>query len=180
MQDEFTISVMVKPNEIELSENKEYDNFPIVCIPGYDTGIFYNSFRRFSCQVYDSNKKGYSISSDILGERWVHLTLTVDSDGLISFYIDGLLLESKKMDTNILELSTDSIFVGSLNDKKNNTDFFSGLISSVEIYDIALTNDEIIEISENPTKPKLRNFGKFKSSEFLYSQLLPELSSVTH
>ena len=23
---------MVKPNEIELSENKEYDNFPIVCI----------------------------------------------------------------------------------------------------------------------------------------------------
>lgn len=180
MQDEFTISVMVKPNEIELSENKEYDNFPIVCIPGYDTGIFYNSFRRFSCQVYDSNKKGYSITSDILGERWVHLTLTVDSDGLISFYIDGKLLESKKMDTNILELSTDSIFVGSLNDKENNTDFFSGLISGIEIYDIALNDDEIVEISENPTKPKLRNFGKFKSSEFLYSQLLPELSSVNH
>ena len=35
--------------------------------------------------------------------------ITVDSDGLISFYIDGKLLESKKMDTNILELSTDSI-----------------------------------------------------------------------
>ena len=33
------------------------------------------------------------------------------------------------MDTNILELSTDSIFVGSLNDKENNTDFFSGFDS---------------------------------------------------
>ena len=54
------------------------------------------------------------------------------------------------------------------------------MISGIEIYDIALTDDEIIEISENPTKPKLRNFGKFKSSEFLYSQLLPELSSVNH
>ena len=33
-EDEFTISVMVKPEDIPLSENKEYDEFPILSIPG--------------------------------------------------------------------------------------------------------------------------------------------------
>ena len=38
---------MVKPEDIPLSQNKEYDEFPILSIPGYNTGLFYNSFRRF-------------------------------------------------------------------------------------------------------------------------------------
>lgn len=180
LEDEFTISVMVKPSDIELSENKDYDEFPILSIPGYNIGLFYNSFRRFFCQTYDINKKPYSISSDILGERWVHLTMTVGSNNLVSFYIDGNLVGEVEMEEPILNLSTDYIFIGAANDKSHNTDFFSGLISDIEIYDIALTQDEIIEIYKNPTKPKLRNFGDFKSSEFLYTQILPHLSSLTH
>ena len=185
LQDDFTISVLVKPNDIRLNENKEYDEIPIISIPGYNIGIFYNSFRRFFCQTYDVNKTPYSITSDIIGERWVHLTMVYEHPTMVdnnnkfnvSFYIDGNLLDTIQMDSEILQLSSDFIVIGASNNKPNNTSFFRGLISNIEIYDIALNSDEIVEIYNNPKKPKLRNFGNFKSAEFLYTQVLPELSN---
>ena len=83
LEDEFTISMLVKPSEIKLNENKDYDEFPIISIPGYNIGLFYNSFRRFFCQVYDADKKPYSITTDILGERWVHLTMKYETPGML-------------------------------------------------------------------------------------------------
>jgi len=176
LEDDFSISVLVKPQGVKFNENKDYDELPIISIPGHNIGLFYNSFRRFFCQTYDVNKKPYSISTDIIGERWVHLTM-VYSDKNLSFYIDGELLETQKIDTDILQLSTDEIFIGAANGKKTNTDFFYGLIGGVEIYDIGLTSKEVKEISQNPLKPKVRNFGDFKSAEYLYSQILPQLSN---
>ena len=184
LQDDFTISVLVKPTQVKLNENKEYDEFPILSIPGYNIGLFYNSFRRFFCQTYDIKKKPYSLSTDIMGESWVHLTMKYEVPGItsnskkwkITFYVNGEVVDSKEMDYEILQLSTDEICLGVSNNLKTNTNFFYGLISNIEIYDIALDDTEIKEIYNNPLKPKLRNFGNFKSSEFLYCQILPELS----
>jgi hypothetical protein len=178
LQDEFTISVLVKPENLKVNENEEYDEYPIVSIPGYNTGLFYNSFRRFFCQVYDADKNPYSISSDIVGESWVHLCMTYSNDYELTFYVNGKKVDSKTMECEILDLSSDKIFIGSASDKKTNKDFFYGLISNIEIYDISLGEDEVLEIYQNPNKIKLRNFGKFKSSEFLYSQINPQLAST--
>tara|TARA_B110000003_G_C16652024_1_gene534599 strand:+ start:373 stop:1842 length:1470 start_codon:yes stop_codon:yes gene_type:complete len=185
LQDEFTISAIVKPTDIKISENKNYDEYPIISIPGHNIGLFYNSFRTFFCQVYDENKKSYSIPSDILGERWVHLTMKYEVPSMItesnlwkvSFYIDGELIDIVEMDSQILQLSSDKIIIGAGSDSKENIDFFNGLIGNVEMYDVALTDSEIKEISNNPFKVKLRNFGEYKSSNFLYTQILSELSS---
>ena len=179
LEDEFTISVMVKPENIKLSVNKDYDEFPILSIPGYNIGLFYNSFRRFFCQAYDVDKKSHSVSTDIVGDRWVHLAMVYENSDTLKFYMNGELVGIEKMNNEILQLPSNEIYVGIGNGKPTNKDFFYGLISGIEIYDIALTDDEIVEIYENPTKPKLRNFGNFKSSEFLYTQILPQLSSST-
>jgi hypothetical protein len=93
--------------------------------------------------------------------------------------MNGEMVGIEKMNNEILQLSSDEIFIGIGNGKPSNKDFFYGLISSIEIYDIALNDDEVFEISQNPTKPKLRNFGNFKSSEFLHTQILPEISTST-
>jgi len=77
-----------------------------------------------------------------------------------------------------LQLDTKDIFVGTASDKKDNTDYFYGLISNIEIYDIALTQEEILENYKSPHNPRLRNNGDFKSSEFLFCQILPELSTI--
>ena len=184
LEDEFTISVMVKPEKVIVNENKEYDEFPIISIPGYNIGLFYNSFRRFFCQTYDENKKPYSTTTDILGESWTHLTMKYEIPTLlkesstwrVSFYANGKLIDVIDMEREILQLSTDEIFIGASNDTKTNDEYFKGLISNIEIFDIALTDDEINEISKNPNKIKLRNFGNFKSNSFLYSQINPILA----
>ena len=179
LEDEFTISVMVKPENINLSENKDYDEFPILSIPGYNIGLFYNSFRRFFCQAYDLDKKPYSVSTEVVGERWVHLTMIYENSDTIKLYMNGKLIGTEKMNKEILQLSTNEIFVGIGDGKPSNKDFFYGLISSIEIYDIALNDDEVFELSQNPNKPKIRNFGNFKSSEFLHTQILPQISTST-
>jgi hypothetical protein len=177
LEDDFTISVLVKPEEIKLSKNKDYDEFPILSIPGYNIGLFYNSFRRYFCQTYDLNKKAYSISSDIMGEAWTHLTMTYEDNKFISFYVNGELIEKIEMDTEILQLSTDEIFVGAPNSKKTNKEFLIGKVGVVEIYDVGLDSNEVKSIYENPTTPKIRNFDNFISSEFLLCQILPEFSN---
>jgi hypothetical protein len=177
LEDDFSISILVKPQEIKVSENKEYDEYPIISIPGHNIGIFYNSFRRFFCQVYDINKKPYSISTEIIGERWVTLTMVYSDSNKIKFYLNDLLIDEIVMDNEILQLNSDEIYIGTSNGKKSNTEFFYGLISDIEIYDIALETEEIKEIHLNPKKPKIRDFGNFKSSGFLYSHILPELSN---
>mgnify|MGYP001234128135 CR=1 FL=1 len=178
LQDEFSIVAMVKPSDLKVNENEEYDEFPIVSIPGHNIGLFYNSFRRFFCQTYDLDKTPYSITSDTLGEGWVHLCMTYSNENEITFFINGIKIDSKQMDKEILQLSSDEIFIGTASDKKTNKDFFYGFISNIEIYDIALGDEEVLEIYKNPNKIKLRNFGDFKSSEFLYSQLNPTLSTI--
>ena len=185
LKDDFTISCLVKPQKVKLNENKDYDEFPILSIPGYNIGLFYNSFRRFVCQVYDLDKKPYSITTEILGERWVNLTMVYKKPSMmggnnkntLSLYLDGKLYQTIEMENEILDLSSDEIFIGAPNNKKTNKDFFFGQISSLEIYDIGLQDDEILEIYKNSKKPKLKNFGKYKSSNFLYTQILPEISN---
>lgn len=174
MDEDFTISVLVKPQEIQINPNSEYDEYPIVSIPGYNTGLFYNSFRRFFCQVYDQDKKPYSITTDILGERWLHLTMVYE-DQTLSLYTNGELVDGIKLDSPIMKLDTSKVYIGTGNEKQFNKDFFYGLISNVEIYDIALIESEIKSIYNDPLKVKIRNFDEFRSSEFLYSQILPNL-----
>jgi len=145
-------------------------------LPGYNIGLFYNSFRRFFCQVYDVNKKPYSITSDIIGEAWIHLTMTYE-DKSLSFYIDGNLVNSIELESDILKLSSDNIFVGTTKDEKTNNDYFYGLISNIEIYEISLTPKEIYETYKNPKYPKIRNFGNFYASEYLINHIIPENSN---
>ena len=72
---------------------------------------------------------------------------------MASFYINGEFYDSVEMKNEILNLSTNEIYIGAGTDEKVNKDFFYGLISDVEIYDIALSDDETFEISK-PSKTK--------------------------
>ena len=120
-----------------------------------------------------------------MGEQWVHLTMKYETPGMlkgsntyrISLYVNGEFLSSEDMGCEIMPLSTSEIYIGAGSGERANTDFFYGSISGIEIYDIALSDEEIKEIYLNPKKFKIRNFGEYKSSQFLYTQILPELTS---
>ena len=76
----------------------------------------------------------------------------------VSLFVNGELVETIEMEDSILQLSSDEIFIGSANGKIENTEFFYGNISNIEIYDVALEDSEIIELSKNPNKTKNKKF----------------------
>ena len=117
LQDDFTISCLVKPQKVKLNENKDYDEFPIISIPGYNIGLFYNSFRRFFCQTYDVNKKPYSINSDIIGEAWVYLTMRYRDGKFVSFFVNGELVETIEMDELLKKSDFVTLHVPKIGDK---------------------------------------------------------------
>ena len=66
--------------------------------------------------------------------------MTYSNENVISFYLNGILIDSVTMAEEVLQLSSDEIFVGASNDIKTNKDFFYGFISNIEIYDIVITD----------------------------------------
>jgi hypothetical protein len=167
----FSILVSLKPDDIISNPMKEYDEYTIFSIPGYDTNISYNSFRRYKCDIWDEQHNATSINSDILTNHFTQICLTWDAKkSTISFYKDGELIESKVIKNKILDYSAEEFFylgVGSA-DREYNNNYFYGLISEFAIFDSVLKEKEIEILSENVLENSLlENFRAYKSSKNL-------------
>jgi hypothetical protein len=73
-----TIFVSFNPDELELNGDKKEDIMSIFTIPGYDCTITYNSYRRYTFQIFTDQKKFAFIHSDILPNFKTNLTVTID------------------------------------------------------------------------------------------------------
>jgi len=144
-ENDLSILISFKPDEIVSSPMKEYDEYTAFSIPGYDTNISYNSFRRYKCDVWDEEKK-------------------------LSFYKDGEIIESKIIDKKILDYSNQEYFYIGVGDpnRQDNNNYFYGVISEFAIYGTALKEKEIIVLSENVLENSLlENFRGYKSANQL-------------
>jgi len=160
-----------KPDEIVSSPMKEYDEYTAFSIPGYDTNISYNSFRRYKCDIWDEENKATSINSEILTNHFTQLCLVWDSKkSKLSFYKDGEIIESKIIDKKILDYSNQEYFYIGVGDpnRQDNNNYFYGVISEFAIYGTALKEKEIIVLSENVLENSLlENFRGYKSANQL-------------
>lgn len=168
---DFSILVSFKPDDIISNPMKEYDEYTIFSIPGYDTNISYNSFRRYKCDIWDSQNNATSINSEILTNHFTQICLTWDvKKSEISFYKDGELVESKEIKNKIFDYSNEKYFylgVGSPERSLNNN-YFYGVISEFAIFDSILQEKEIFVLSENVLENSLlENFRAYKSSKNL-------------
>lgn len=168
---DFTILLSVKPDDIVSNPSKEYDEYTIFSLPGYDTNISYNSFRRYKCDVWDEDKNASSINSEILTNHFTQLCLVWNSDkSKISFYKDGELIDENFLDKKVLDYSNEKYFylgVGSP-DRIVNKNHFYGIISDFAIYDVCLKEKEIEVLSDNVLENSLlENFRAYKSSNNL-------------
>lgn len=168
---DFSILVSFKPDDIISNPTKEYDEYTIFSIPGYDTNISYNSFRRYKCDVWDINNNATSINSEILTNHFTQICMTWNaSKSTISLYKDGELIESKKIKNPILDYSNQEYFylgVGSI-DRNYNNNYFYGIISEFAIFDSELQEKEILVLSDNVLENSLlENFRAYKSSKNL-------------
>ena len=61
-----SILISFKPDDIISNPNNDYDEYTVFSIPGYDTSISYNSFRRYKIDFWDNTNNCTSINSEIL------------------------------------------------------------------------------------------------------------------
>ena len=166
-----SILITFKPDEIISNPNNDYDEYTVFSIPGYDTNISYNSFRRYKVDFWDDNDKCTSINSEILTNHFTQICLTFDyKKNEISFYKDNELVGTEKLKHAPKDYSDEEYFylgVGSPErDSKQN--FFYGMISEFAIYDCKLQDKEISVLADNVLENSLlENFRAYKSAEHL-------------
>ena len=82
----------------------------IFTIPGYDCTITYNSYRRYTFQIFTEQKKIAFIHSDILPNYKTNLTVAIDRDNKeISLYQNGVLVDNKRI-TSFYDYSQEPYF----------------------------------------------------------------------
>jgi len=113
---DFSISITTKIETKYFDENKLYDEYPIISIPGYNIGIFYNSFNRYFLQVYDENKIPYSITSDILDDIISEFTF-LKKGNIVIFKINQTIIGEVELKSPILNLKNEYLYIGSFSDE---------------------------------------------------------------
>jgi hypothetical protein len=160
-----TISISFFPEDLSLNYTKDSDEFTVFSIPGYDFAICYNSFSRYNFCAFDTKLNALYVNSNIKTNYKTNLTITVDSiNKVIKVYQDGIFIGETETYRKLYKYNLQPNFylgVGNLN-REITTNYFKGTIDSFAYYDELLSEDEIIEISNDNT-----DLRKYKSSKFL-------------
>ena len=147
-ENSFTIATWIKPNDLS-----------------YDQGILgvdYSSGATYMRMFLDDGKPGFSLpATEIIGadaleeDRWYHLVArynytpnpdifsTEPGVGDVEFFVDGVSVGSATGQKPVV--GSDPFYVGFAN---NDTSYYSGLIDQVQLFRIALTDDQIQELRE--------------------------------
>jgi hypothetical protein len=165
---DFTISVKIKPEDSKTSLNANFDEYQIVSIPGRNTGISYTSFKRYKGEIWTKDDKSTSIQTEILNEIWAHLVIT-KTDDEFCFYMNGELIDKKELTEQIFPYNIDYLYLGAGNPTLDNNQFyFKGLMAEFAIWNIALDENNIKDVYENSLyKSIVNDFKKYNKSKFL-------------
>jgi hypothetical protein len=165
-----TILISFKPDDLVSNPNAEYDDFTVFSIPGYDTNISYNSFRRYKVDVWDDKNKCISMNSEILTNHFTQIALVINAEEkTISFYKDGELVGRDFYKGKLKDYSKEQYFyLGVADPKRSDANYFSGIISEFAIYNDILTRNELETLSEYALENSLmENFKGYNSSHKL-------------
>jgi hypothetical protein len=158
------------------SDNPEYnldildDKFTVLSIPKINLNINYNSYKRYNFETNKVNKNFLYINSEIKENYKTNIIITINpNSNTISMYQDGILVNTrndyviKKIDKNEFELllGVNRIVSGVLFNP------FKGYINSFAIFNDVLSENELVEISNNQYFGLTQNFGDYNSSHKL-------------
>jgi hypothetical protein len=159
-----TIFVSFHPDDVKLNINEKEDIMTVFSIPGYDCSITYNSYRRYTFQIFNNKKNIVYIHSDILPNYKTNMTITVDNEEkTVSVYQNGDLIDSKRISDFYDYSNSDYFYLGCTKIDNKLQNFFRGTISLFAVYNDILEYDEIIELSKNQFFGLTQNFGNYRS-----------------
>lgn len=161
----FTIFVSLHPEDLVCDFEKTDDKYSIFSISGYDFTITYNSFSRYTIEIFDDNQNIIYQYSNIKTNYRTNIIVTINpSDNKIKFYQDGELISEENYKGLYDYTKQEYFYLGAGDPYRNgNENFFRGLISTFAVYDKELPYSEIREISNNVYFGLTQNFGRYKS-----------------
>jgi hypothetical protein len=146
----FTIFVSFYPDELELNYLKEWDEFTIFSIPGYDFAISYSSFKRYNFCTFDNKKNALYVNSNIKTNYKTNFAITSDAKSkTFKVYQDGKFIGETQPYKKLYNYSEQpNFYLGVGNPEREGDErFFKGYIDSFAYYDSLLSENEILEIS---------------------------------
>jgi hypothetical protein len=160
-----TIFVSFFPEKLHLDHTKDSDEFTVFSIPGYDFAICYNSFSRYNFCAFDSKLNALYVNSNIKTNYKTNMTITVDAENrVIRVYQDGIFIGETPTYRKLYRYKLQPYFylgVGNL-EREITTNYFKGNIDSFAYYNELLSDEEIMEISNDNS-----DLRKYKSGKFL-------------
>ena len=145
LHNNLTFFISFFPDEIVCNHEKEYDDFNVFTIPGYDFSISYNSFMRYNFCTFSKEKKPLYINSKITTNYKTNLCVVVDNTNkFIKVYQDGVLLDVLKDFNHLHNYNKEPFFyLGASNPtNENEPKFFKGFIDSFAVYNDILEENE--------------------------------------
>jgi hypothetical protein len=171
LKSSFTVFVSFYPDNLKLNHTKSSDEFTVFSIPGYDFAISYTSFARYNFCAFDNTLTPHFVNSNIKPNYKTNMVLTFDLlDKSIKVYQDGIFIdETNQIRSFNKQYNTEGNFYLGVGkpDRDIIPNFFKGLIDSFAYFDVALSDAEIFEISNNNSELLTNNFGNYHSSDFL-------------
>jgi hypothetical protein len=159
-----TIFVSFFPEKVHLDHTKDSDEFTVFSIPGYDFAICYNSFSRYNFCAFDSKLNALYVNSNIKTNYKTNMTITVDAENrVIRVYQDGIFIGETPTYRKLYRYKLQPYFylgVGNL-EREITTNYFKGNIDSFAYYNELLSDEEIMEISNDNSDLKKYKSGKF-------------------
>jgi hypothetical protein len=160
----FTFFLSINPYPLEISESRNFDEYGILSIPGYDLSFSYDSFKRYKFEIWNSNKELLSLKSNLLPVKQTTLAATVDfSTKLVKFFVDGELVDKHIYSGNLYNYwESDFIHLGnSPSFKYNNRIPYKGVIDYFAYFNHSLEDAQIKEISDNKYLGLTEAFGNY-------------------
>jgi len=177
---DFTIHCTFKPDEIIPEYDKDFDEYCVFSIPGWDTTISYNSFNRYKFECWDIGKICHQITSKYDYPKLTRITITYNkSERLLIMYQDGVEIGRKEITRMLLDTKSEDFFIGiatderkstgnRIVDKKNNVKkSFRGFVSEFAYWNSTLASNEIREFTESYGMGFLYDINQYSSSKHL-------------
>lgn len=165
LRDNVTIFISFCPDELVLNEWKDEDIMAAFAIQGYDFRICYNSYSRYTFEIFDDSGDIIYIDSNIVTNYKTNICVTIDNvNKKIKVYQDGQIIGDSTFERLHNYTKEKNFYLGCVNpEREGKENYFRGIIDSFAVFNDVLTEPEVIEISKNRFFGLTQNFGNYKS-----------------
>jgi len=137
----FTIAMRIRPDQIREMDISEMSEYPLS--PDNDRNLYLTADGHVAARIYDGSSRTTVSETAIAGGAWTHIAISGNRSSL-KLYINGILDRTIATGTARTNYSTPEFILGQA---IITSSYFSGQISDVRLYDHALTDLEVAQVS---------------------------------